>query len=59
MKKMTRAAYERTPIDKEEDRKGAKKAGVSLKKWEGSKADRKSDTKEMKRINVAKRKVSK
>jgi hypothetical protein len=35
---MTRKAYERTPIDKEEDRKGARNAGVSVKKYEGSKA---------------------
>lgn len=55
MARMTRKAYERTPIDKEEDRKGAKKAGVSVKKYEGSKADRKADAREMRRMDAARR----
>ena len=48
-KPMTAKAYERSAADKAADRKGAKKAGVSLAKWEGSKADRAADQKAMKR----------
>lgn len=36
-------AYEGSAKDRAADRKGAKKAGVSLKVWEGSAADRKKD----------------
>ena len=55
MNKMTQKAYERTPADKAADRKGAKKAGMSVAKWEKSAADRKADKAAIKKIN-AKRK---
>lgn len=35
--------WENSAKDKALDKKGAKKAGVSMKKWEGSKADEKMD----------------
>ena len=41
--------WEGSAADRAADRKGAKKAGVSLKKWEGSPADRKMDAKAMKK----------
>lgn len=37
------AKYEGSKRDKAEDRKQAKKRGVTLKSWEGSAADRKMD----------------
>lgn len=43
------AKWEGSKADMAADRKGAKKAGVSLKKWEGSAADRKMDAKAMKK----------
>lgn len=43
------AKWEGSKADMAMDRKGAKKAGVSLKKWEGSPADRKMDAKAMKK----------
>ena len=39
--------WEGSKADRTTDRKGAKKAGVSMKKWEGSKADQKLDRKAM------------
>lgn len=54
-KPMTMKAYERSAADKKADRKGAKKAGVSVAKWEKSKADEKADRAAIKKIN-AKRK---
>lgn len=44
-KKPSMKAYERSAADKKADKAGAKKAGVSLKKWEGSKADMVADRK--------------
>lgn len=41
--------YEKSAADKKADRAGAKKAGVSLKKWEGSKADKAADRKAMRK----------
>lgn len=43
------AKWEGSKSDRLADRKGAKKAGVSLKKWEGSVADRKQDARAMKK----------
>lgn len=45
---MAKGSYERSAADRAADRKGAKKAGVSLKKWEGSAADKRLDAKAMK-----------
>ena len=36
-------AYENSKAYKKEDKKQAKKRGIPLKKWEGSKADNKMD----------------
>ena len=35
--------FESSKEDKAADRRNAKKAGMSVKKWEGSKADEKAD----------------
>lgn len=43
------AKYEGSKRDKAEDRKQAKKRGVTLKAWEGSAADRKMDAAKSKR----------
>lgn len=43
--KMTAAKFEKSAKDKKMDKAGAKKAGTTLKAWEGSKADRKADRK--------------
>lgn len=37
------AKFEGSPLDKKLDKKGSKKAGMSLTKFEGSKADEKMD----------------
>ena len=37
--------YEDSPLDKRRDKAAAKKAGMTVKKWEGSAADRKIDAK--------------
>lgn len=37
--------YEGSPADKAADKKGAAKAGKSVKAYEGSRADRKADAK--------------
>lgn len=50
MKKMTHAQFERSAMDKRMDKAGAKKAGVSMKKWEGSAADKKADMRAMKGV---------
>jgi hypothetical protein len=42
--------WENSKADKVADRKGAKKAGVSLKKWEGSKADKRMDAAAVKKM---------
>lgn len=55
MKKMTKSQFERSAADKRMDKANAKKAGVSVKKWEGSKGDEKADRAALKKIN-AKRK---
>lgn len=48
---MTAKKYETTKQDKAADRRGAKKAGVSVAKWEKSAADKKSDKKAISAIN--------
>jgi len=42
--------YEGSRADKIADRKGAKKAGVTLKEWESSAADKKADAKARKKL---------
>lgn len=37
------AKYEGSPADRLADKKNAAKAGMSVKRWEGSKADEKKD----------------
>lgn len=55
MAKMTMKAFEKTAMDKKMDKSGAKKAGVPMKKWEGSKADDKADKKAMAKMNKGKK----
>lgn len=40
---MAKGRYEGSKADKADDKRQAKKRGVSLKAWEGSAADRKRD----------------
>lgn len=40
---MAKSRYEGSKADKADDKKQAKKRGMSLKTWEGSAADRKRD----------------
>lgn len=54
MKKTTAAKFEKSAKDKAMDKAGAKKAGVSLKKWEGSKADKAADKKVMAKMGKRK-----
>lgn len=52
--------YEDSPKDNANDKRMAKKTGVSLKKWEASKADAKMDAAAQKKLNAkAKRKKAK
>lgn len=44
--------YEGSPQDRVKDRKGAKKAGVSMRVWEGSKADKRADAAGQKKLNA-------
>lgn len=53
------AKYEGSPADRRKDRVGAKKAGMSMKAWEKSDADKKADTKGQKALNAKKRKKAK
>lgn len=46
--------YEGTKADRVADRKGAKKAGVSLAKWERGAADKKADAKARKKLESRK-----
>lgn len=57
MAKMTMKAFEKSAMDKKMDKAGAKKAGVSMKKWEGSKADNAADKKAMSKLNSGKSKA--
>ena len=51
------AKFEGSKADEAKDRKGAKKAGISLKKFEGSAADKRMDAKGQKALDAkAKRK---
>jgi hypothetical protein len=49
------AKYEGSKRDRALDKKGAKRAGVSVAKFEGSAADKKIDAKERKRMAKGKR----
>jgi hypothetical protein len=44
--------YEGSAADNAADKRGARKAGVSLKEWEGSPADEKQDRKARERLEV-------
>ena len=54
--KMTAAKFEKTAKDKAMNKAGAKKAGMSVKVWEGSKADEKADRAAIKKMNAKKAK---
>jgi hypothetical protein len=45
------AKFEGSKADKAQDRKGAKKAGMSLKAWERSAADKKADAAGQRRLD--------
>lgn len=45
--------YENSPADQAADRKNAKKAGVSLKAWERSDADKRADSVGQRRLDAA------
>lgn len=51
---MTMKAYENTKQDKASDKKEAKKHGMSVSKWEKSKADEKKDKAAVKKMNKRK-----
>lgn len=52
--------FEGSPADKAEDKRGAKKAGVSVKAWEGSPSDKRADAAGQRKLNAAaKRKKAK
>lgn len=59
MAKMTMKAFEKTAMDKKMDKAGAKKSGMSMKKWEGSPADDKADKKAIAKMNKGKGKGKK
>lgn len=48
--------WESSRADKAADRKGARKAGMTLKEWERSAADKKADAKARKKMKKGKRK---
>lgn len=50
-KKMTMAKWEKSKADAREDKRNAKKAGMSTKQWEGSPGDKKADRAAVKKIN--------
>lgn len=50
------ARFEGSKADKAEDRKGAKKAGMSLKAWEKSAADKRMDAAAAKKMKKRKKK---
>lgn len=50
------AKYEGSPLDRRKDKAGAKKAGMSMRAWEKSDADKKADAKGQKALNAKKRK---
>lgn len=51
MAKETLGKYEKSSKDAAADRKGAKSKGESVKKWEGSPADKKADAAAVKKAN--------
>lgn len=53
--KMTMKKFEKTAKDKAMDKAGAKKAGTSVKKYEGSKTDRKEYKAAISRMNKGKK----
>jgi hypothetical protein len=51
---MTR--YEGSPADRRADKKGAKRAGMTMKQWERSAADKKKDAAGQRKLNRRKKK---
>lgn len=49
-----RGTYEGSPKDEKRDAQMAKKKGIPMKKWEGSKADKKMDKAGQKAMNKRK-----
>ena len=50
------AKYEGSAADRAKDKKGAKKAGVSLKTWERGAADKKADAAGQRKLDAKNRK---
>ena len=48
---MAKGRYEGSAADKAADKKNAKRAGMSVKAWEGSAADRKKDAAAQRAMN--------
>lgn len=51
------AKYEGSAADRAKDKKGAKKAGVTMKAWEKSGADQKADAAGQRKLDAKKRKA--
>jgi hypothetical protein len=54
---MAKGRFEGSPADKREDRKGAKKMGVSMKAYERSATDKRKDKAGQKAMDAKKRKA--
>ena len=52
---MATGRYEDSKADRAKDKKGAKKAGVTMKAWEKSSADKKADAKGQKGLDAKKK----
>ena len=50
------AKYEGSAADRAKDKKGAKKAGMTIKAWEKSAADKKADKAGQRKLDAKKRK---
>ena len=50
------AKYEGSAADRAKDKKGAKKAGMTMKQWEKSDADKKADAAGQRKMDAKKRK---
>jgi hypothetical protein len=54
-----RGRYEGSAADKAKDKRAAKKAGKTLKAWEGSKADERMDRAGQKKLDAKKKRKAK
>lgn len=52
---MVKGRYEGSAADRAKDKKGAKKAGMTMKAWEKSAADKKADAKGQKAVDAKKK----